>query len=43
MDDMAPLRAVAHRLGGGVLVVGTLAWLVLGGLHGDLPGTGHHE
>ncbi len=43
MDRMGPMRTMAQRLGGGVLVVGTLAWLLLGGLHGDLPGTGHHD
>ncbi|HET7093188.1 MAG TPA: hypothetical protein VFI22_06915 [Thermomicrobiales bacterium] len=42
MDAMATMRAEAHRLGGALVCVGTLAWLVLGGLHGELPSTGHH-
>jgi hypothetical protein len=40
---MSSMRATAHRLGGGLLLVGAVAWLVLSGLHGDLPGTGHER
>jgi hypothetical protein len=41
---MGEAAAMAHRsaflrLGGGMLVVGAIAWLVLSGLHGELPGT----
>lgn len=43
MDAMMPMRAVAHRVGGTLLLGGALAWLVLAGLHGDLPATGHQE
>src|SRR4051812_44276314 len=32
-------RAAALRLGGGMVVLGTIAWIVLSGLHGELPGT----
>ena len=35
----ATMRSAAHRCGGGVLLVGTIPWLLLRGLHGDLPGT----
>jgi hypothetical protein len=38
--DAATRRAFALRVGGGLLLIGTLAWLLLAGLHGDLPGTG---
>ncbi len=37
---MQQSRPFALRLGGGAVMVGTLAWLILGGLHGALPGTG---
>jgi hypothetical protein len=43
MDAMAAMRADALRLGGGLICAGTLAWLVLGGLHGELPSTGHRD
>jgi hypothetical protein len=33
-------RAAAYRLGGGMVLLGTIAWIVLSGLHGELPGTG---
>ena len=33
-------RSAFLRLGGGMLVVGPIAWLVLSGLHGELPSTG---
>jgi hypothetical protein len=33
-------RAAALRLGGGMVLLGTVAWIVLSGLHGELPGTG---
>jgi hypothetical protein len=37
------MRSAAHQLGDGLLLVGTITWLLLSGLHGDLPGTGHQE
>jgi hypothetical protein len=37
------MRTAAHQLGGGVLLAGTITWLLLSDLHGDLPGTGHQE
>jgi hypothetical protein len=37
------MRSAAHRFGGGLLLAGTISWLLLSGLHGDLPGTGHQE
>src|SRR5919107_3719996 len=37
------MRSAAHRLGGGLLLVGAITWLLLSGLHGDLPGTRHQE
>ncbi|MGH2616710.1 MAG: hypothetical protein ACRDJC_15865 [Thermomicrobiales bacterium] len=33
-------RSALLRLGGALLLTGTVAWLVLSGLHGDLPRTG---
>ena len=33
-------RAVALRLGGAMVLVGTIVWFLLSRLHGDLPGTG---
>lgn len=33
-------RAAALKLGGGMVLVGTVVWIVLTGLRGDLPGTG---
>src|SRR5262245_41443122 len=33
-------RAAALRLGGGMVLVGTIVWIVLGRVRGDLPGTG---
>jgi hypothetical protein len=42
MVDAAAMarRAAALRLGGGMVLVGTIVWIVLGRLRGDLPGTG---
>jgi hypothetical protein len=37
---MMERRAAALRLGGGMVLLGTIAWIVLSGLHGELPGTG---
>lgn len=33
-------RQVPLRLGGGMVLVGTVVWLILSRLHGDLPGAG---
>jgi hypothetical protein len=44
MDMSAsPMRADAHRLGGALVLLGAVAWIVLSGLHGALPGTGSHD
>lgn len=41
MDAAAMARRQAPlRLGGGMVLVGTVAWIILSGLHGDLPGAG---
>jgi hypothetical protein len=39
----SPMRSAAHRFGGGLLLAGAITGLLLSGLHGDLPGTGHQE
>jgi hypothetical protein len=36
----SPIRSTAHRFGGCLLLAGTFSWLLLSGLHGDLPGDG---
>lgn len=33
-------RSAALRFGGGMVLIGTIAWLILYGLHGDMPGAG---
>lgn len=41
MDEaMTARRSATLRLGGGMLMVGAAAWLILSGLRGELPGTG---
>ena len=36
----SPIRSDAHRFGGCLLLAGIFSWLLLSGLHGDLPDDG---